>query len=385
MKPTKLLALAASAALFVLAWACQTQTDLEVAPEQNFGALPLTVLDPADNPRSPEKIALGKLLFYDPILSGNKDVSCATCHHPRFGYADGLDLPIGVGGVGQGAERRFSSPGEVPFTKRNTPSLLNVAFNGIDPQGRYDPVTAPMFFDLRAASLEAQSLMPIAAFEEMRGKVFSPEAALDSVVTRLKRIPDYQTRFGTAFGGKVAVSAQNLGRALAAYERTLLANHAPFDRYRRGDKGAMTEAQKRGMVLFVQNGCNDCHHGPMFSDYKTHVLGVEDNAKLTASDAGRANTYAFRTPSLRNLTLTAPYMHNGRHQSLSEVLSFYDQIKDGVQLNPKVPASRLDSLLRPRVTLNRDLIEFMNALSDPDFEKTVPASVPSGLKVGGNL
>lgn len=181
------------------------------------------------------------------------------------------------------------------------------------------------------------------------------------------------------------MSARNLGKALAAYERTPLANHAPFDRYRRGDKAAINEAQKRGMVLFVQNGGNDCHNGPMFSDDKPHVLGVDDNAKLTASDAGQANTYAFRTPSLRNLTRTAPYMHNGRHQSLSAVLSFYNQIKDGVQLNPKVPLSRLDSLLHPRVTLNRDLIGFMNALSDPDFDKTVPGSVPSGLKVGGNL
>ena len=122
----------------------------------------------------------------------------------------------------------------------------------------------------------------------------------------------------------------------------------------------------------------------MFSDFKTHVLGVEDNAKLTTSDAGQADTYAFRTPSLRNLTFTAPYMHNGRHRSLGEVLQFYDRIRDGVQLNPQVPVGRLDSLLRPRVTLNRDLIEFLNALSDPNFDKTVPPNVPSGLKVGGN-
>lgn len=180
MQSPKRILFITSAALFGLTvvYSCQS-SGLEVNPDETIGALPQNVLDPVDNPRTPEKVALGKLLFYDPVLSGGKDVACATCHHPQFGYSDGLDLPIGVGGVGQGGTRRFESGSTIPFTKRNTPTLLNVAFNGMDAQGQYNPATAPMFYDLRAASLEAQSLLPIAAFEEMRGRVFSETAAID--------------------------------------------------------------------------------------------------------------------------------------------------------------------------------------------------------------
>lgn len=385
MKSLKTYALLASVAGFGLTvYACQP-TDLTVNPDQGFSALPLTVIDPADNPRTPEKVALGKLLFYDPVLSGNKDVSCATCHHPQFGYADGLDIPIGTGGEGQGTNRRFRSADDGTLTKRNAPTLLNVAFNGMDAHGRYNPATAPMFFDLRAQSLEAQSLMPIVVFEEMRGSVFTEVSALDSVLIRLRAIPAYRAQFGQVFGGTNAVTSEHLAKALAAYERTLLANNAPYDRYQRGDQSAMSEAQKRGLVLFIQNGCNTCHNGPMFSDYKTHVLGVVDNEKLTASDQGYQDRYAFRTPTLRNVALTAPYMHSGKLPSLATVLAFYDVIRDGDQLNANVPVSRLDSLLRPRVTQSNDLIEFLHALTDERFDKSVPAGVPSGLAVGGKL
>lgn len=390
MPTPKTIALLASVAGFALtAYACQP-TDRVVDPEEDFGALPLTVRDPADNPRSPEKIALGKLLFYDPVLSGDRDVSCATCHHPQFGYADGRDLPIGVGGEGLGSARRFRSPGgnapnDIPLTKRNAPTLLNVAFNGMDATGGYDPVTAPMFFDLRAQSLEAQSLLPIAQFEEMRGHAFSEASALDSVLARLRAIPAYRSAFRSVFDGANPVTAANLGKAIAAYERTLLANNAPFDRYRRGNRSAMTDAQKRGMVLFIQNGCNACHNGPMFSDYKPHVLGVVDNEKLRAIDKGRNDTYAFRTPTLRNVALTAPYMHNGKHASLNDVLVFYDGVKRGDPLNANVQISQLDSLLRPNATRSADLIQFLHALTDDSFDKSVPARVPSGLAVGGKI
>lgn len=307
MNRFRIILLASSIAGFGLTVNAYRSTDRIVKADETFGALPQTVREPADNPGTPEKIALGKLLFYDPILSGDKDVACATCHHPTFGYSDGLDLPIGVGGEGQGSSRHFSrADGPIPFTKRNAPTLLNVAFNGIDTAGHYDPVTAPMFYDLRVASLEAQSLMPIIQFEEMRGTGFTPASIMDSVVARLRAIPTYRTEFATVFGEKDAVTIQNLGKAIAAFERTLLANNAPFDRYQRGDKSALTDAQKRGRVLFIENGCNTCHNGPMFSDYKTHVLGVVDNKKLGFSDKGKDDTYGFRTPTLRNIALTAP-------------------------------------------------------------------------------
>ncbi|WP_046245612.1 cytochrome-c peroxidase [Hymenobacter terrenus] len=364
--------------------ACEPSA-LEVSPEESIGALPLTATDPADNPRTPQKVELGKALFYDPVLSGTRQVACATCHHPKFGYADGLELPIGVGGEGQGSGRRFRAGANPVFTKRNAPTLLNVAFNGMDAHGSYLPTAAPMFFDLRAQSLEEQALLPITTFEEMRGPDIAPAAVVDSVLTRLRAIPAYQTAFRSAFGPADAISAVNLGKALAAYERTLLANNSPFDRYRRGDAAALSEAQKRGLVLFLQNGCNKCHKGPMFSDYETHVLGVGTNTKLAEADNGYRGTHAFRTPSLRNLTLTAPYMHNGQHPTLEDVMVFYDRIRDGERLDVNVPVGELDPLLQPRVTRSSDLIEFLRALTDDSFDKTVPAQVPSGLSVGGQL
>ncbi|NIJ54730.1 cytochrome-c peroxidase [Dyadobacter arcticus] len=373
-------------AIYVLSvYSCQP-AELVVAPQQSFGALPLMTDAPADNPQTAAKIALGKLLFYDPVLSGNKDVACATCHHPNFGYSDGLELPLGVGAQGQGLTRHFTTSGKIPLTKRNSPSLLNVAFNGIDEGSNYDPANAPMFYDLRTKSLENQSLMPISTFEEMRGDAFTQTNAIDSVIARLRAIPTYNKSFKEAFKTELAVTAVNLGKALAAYERTLLANNSPFDRYQRGEKSAMSDAQKRGMVLFLQNGCNACHNGPMFSDYKTHVLGVVDNEKLGFSDKGQDDNYAFRTPTLRNVSLTAPYMHSGKQQTLEEVLNFYDLVRDGgAALNSNVKVNQLDSLLKPRVTQSSDLVEFLRALTDHSFDKSVPANVPSRLPVGGNL
>lgn len=146
-----------------------------------ISALPEDYLSPADNPTTAEKIELGKLLFYDPILSGGKDVACASCHHPEFGYAESLPLSIGVNGHGLGGRRRFNASNDIPFTKRNSQTLLNTAFNGIDENGKYRPEDAPMFWDLRAKGLEEQALMPIKAFEEMRGHGFKEEVIADEI------------------------------------------------------------------------------------------------------------------------------------------------------------------------------------------------------------
>ena len=143
-----------------------------------FGALPAHVESPADNPTTPEKVALGRLLFWDPILSGSLDIACATCHHPDFGYTDGRDLPIGTGGRGVGPKRIFPG-GTAPLIKRNSQTILNVAFNGIDRDGHDDPAAAPMFWDARAHGLEAQALVPIESFEEMRGLRWDHGVAYD--------------------------------------------------------------------------------------------------------------------------------------------------------------------------------------------------------------
>ena len=348
-------------------------------------ALPQAAAAPEDNPASAEKASLGKLLFWDPILSGNKDVACASCHHPRFGYADDRDLSIGVNGIGLGEARRFASPNSIPFVKRNSQTLLNVAFNGIDQTGRYDPAAAPMFWDMRVTSLESQALEPIKAFEEMRGDAYGQDKALDSVVARLKAIPEYRALFGKAFGGENAVSAANLGKALAAFERTLLANNSPFDRYMRGDRNAMTETQIEGMRRFENTGCTNCHNGPMLSDYKPHVLGVPDNGKLAESDSGVKNVpYAFRTASLRNLGFTAPYMHDGAFQTLGEVVRFY---RRGPR-NANVARQDVDPLVRRLRRPGRsadEIIAFLAALNDDSFDKSIPSRVPSGLNPGGRI
>ena len=349
-------------------------------------ALPEGVRHPATNPSDARKVELGRLLFWDPILSGRKDVACATCHHPEFGYAENLDVSIGVNGRGLGSQRRFDVPNNIPFAKRNSQTILNVAFNGIDASGRYDPATAPMFWDLRVVSLEAQALEPIESFEEMRGDAYSEAEALDAVTARLAGIAEYRTLFSRAFGGARPVTAENVGKALAAFERTLNANNAPFDRYVRGDLTAMTSEQIRGMEQFDRAGCANCHSGPMFSDFKPHVLGVPDNSRLPASDAGIASSYAFRTPSLRNLRATAPYMHNGAFQTLPEVLRFYRTGRRRPQ-NPNVQRDALDPLLA-QVNVGRgrpEILEFLNALNDDGFDKQIPTRVPSGLRPGGNI
>ena len=353
--------------------------------QDTLSALPQAFKAPPDNPPSADKAALGKLLFWDPILSGNQDVACASCHHPRFGYAENRDLSIGVNGVGLGEDRRFASPNAIPFVKRNSQTLLNVAFNGIDGAGRYDPSAAPMFWDKRAASLETQALEPIKAFEEMRGNAYAEDRAVDAVVARLKAIPDYRALFAKAFGGENAVSAGNLGKALATFERTLLANNSPFDRYMRGDHKAMTSAQIEGMQRFESTGCTNCHNGPMFSDYKPHVLGVPDNDKLPESDRGIKDApYAFRTASLRNLGFTAPYMHSGAFQTLNEVVRFYRRSPR----NPNVGRQEVDRLVRQLRRPGRaadELVEFLSALNDESFDKTIPSRVPSGLSPGGRI
>ncbi|HKT81953.1 MAG TPA: cytochrome c peroxidase [Vicinamibacterales bacterium] len=394
-----------------------------------LSALPVIAPAPRDNPTTPERVALGRLLFWDPILSGQKDVACATCHHPDFGYSDGLDVSIGANGRGLGASRTFAAGHPSRFVKRNSQTVLNVAFNGLTADDTASPQTAPMFWDLRVQSLEAQALEPIKAVEEMRGDVSIAERAVPDAVARLNGIPEYRRLFAAAFGGEMPVSEGNLAKALAAFERTLVTTDAPFDRYMRGETDAMSPEQVRGMEQFQSIGCINCHNGPMFSDYKPHVLGVPDNRKLLESDTGVNQTYAFRTASLRNLTETPPYMHSGVFQTLPQVLNFYQRIsggrggpggggrggragnggpppppqggrgggggrggsgfRGGPPFNPQVTRAQIDPLARQ---LNmrggrgqRDVIAFLRALTDPHFDRTIPDRVPSGLPVGGRL
>lgn len=354
-------------------------------PNVNAEALPTRVPFPADNVNTTAKVELGRLLFWDPILSGEKDVSCASCHHPQFGYADGRALSLGVGAVGLGAARRDASSGAIPLVGRNAPTVLNTAFNGLlQGQTTTDALRAPMFWDARARSLETQALAPIRSFNEMRGHAFSEEVAVDSVLARLNAIPEYVGLFQEAFNGTRPITMLQLARALAAFERSLvMRSTTPFDRYAQGDDGAMTAQQLRGFETFKAAGCDDCHSGPMFSDFALHRLGVAENAALDTPDDGDG-AFRFRTPSLRNVTRTAPYMHNGTLRTLDQVMDFY---RDRRSRNPNV--SNVDDAFRTLRRLNQqersEVIAFLASLTHDDFDQAIPARVPSGLPVGGNI
>lgn len=342
---------------------------------QALGALPANALDPADNPRTEAKVELGRLLFWDPVLSGDRDVACATCHHPDFAYADGRAMSVGVAGKGLGPARR-PSPGTAHVTPRSSMTVLNSAFAGISPSGVLpDPREAPMFWDNRARSLETQAKGPIAHLDEMRGLAFDERTILAEVEARLEAIPEYRARFTASFGaGPIAVD--DVARAISAFERTLVDHDSSFDRFARGDTSAMNDSQRRGLAVLRSHGCTNCHSGPMFSDYALHRLGVPD-LRGAPRDPG-AGGDRFRTPTLRNVSRTGPYMHNGSLGTLEDVFRFYDRVNR--RLDPA-----LEGVRGPQRGEVDDLRAFLGALSDGTFDRTIPESLPSGLEPGGSL
>jgi len=251
--------------------------------------------------------------------------------------------------------------------------------------GSFDPEMAPMFWDIRTQSLAQQALEPIRSGQEMRGDSFTIEQMEAEVVNRLNANSEYQARFQAAYGSNEITLAM-LGIALSDFQTTLIANNAPFDRWMRGDNNAMSANQIQGMNEFVDTGCADCHSGPMFSDYQTHVLGVPEANGLDTPDSGDGN-FGFRTPSLRQLVFTAPYFHGGQRNTLNNVIDFYDN--PGRSENPNVPTNTLDEDFAdlPNINGNRAnrIEQFLNALSDHQFDMTRPESVPSGLPVGGSI
>lgn len=342
-------------------------------PNVKLEALPRSAGLPGD---TAEKVELGRLLFFDPILSATREVACATCHHPQHGWADGRSTPLGVHGVGLGPQRRLAQNAAFLPMTRNTPTVLNAAFNGIESGKAYDAARAPMFWDNRVeGGLEAQALHPIRSREEMRGDDGAESQAVAAMVERLKAVPEYGRLFGSE------ITAPRVAQALAAYQRTLITPDAPFDRFMRGDRAAMTKEQQHGMKVFEKAGCVLCHNGPMFSDYKLHGIGLTDAA---------TNRHEFRTPTLRNLRHTAPYMHHGGSTTLDEVLLFYDRLMDQaaetLEGGDESTLPPLDPLLRHMNMLPEDhapIAAFLEALNDDGYDRSVPEKVPSGLPVAG--
>ncbi len=294
---------------------------------------------PADNPTTPEKVALGMELYYDKRLSLDSSVACASCHNPRFGFSDGQRVSTGIRGQ-QGT--------------RNSPSIVNRAFS------------RQQFWDGRAASLEEQAKGPIANPIEM-GFTHA------GVVERLAAIPAYREQFRQVFGpGPLTIDL--VAKAIAAYERTVMSGNSPYDRYVAGDKTALSPEAQRGMQLFFGKArCAQCHVGPNFTDEQYHNLGIgfdgphPDSGRFAVSkDMGDIG--AFRTPTLRDVALTAPYLHDGTAGTLEEVVALYNN--GGVKnphLSPRM--ARLNLTTRDQA----DLVAFLKSLTgDIPLEAMAP-------------
>lgn len=294
------------------------------------------VTTPVKEPSTIEE--LGELLFFDKILSGNKSISCASCHKPNIAFADNVAFSFGVDSL-KGI--------------RNTPSAMNVG-------------DRPSFFwDGRAASLEEQALIPISNPIEMNLKI-------TEAINRLNKSNTYSKYFNKLF--KENANAKNLGIAIAAFEKTLETSNTSFDRYMNGDSLNYSESAKRGRILFnVKGKCFDCHFGPDFTGDEFRNIGLYNGKEL--NDEGRSaisknekDKGKFKTPSLRNVAVTGPYMHNGMFTSLSQVIDYYNtptKIVSG--------SINTDSLIVPDLLLSKqdkiDLENFLNTLTDDRFLK----------------
>ena len=296
---------------------------------------PTKVPAPKSNPMTPQKIALGQMLFFDPRLSGSGAISCSSCHNPALGWGDGL--PKGLGHMG----------GRLG---RHTPTILDVAYG------------EPYFWDGRAETLEDQAKGPLTSAKEMN-------MPADVALSRLQSIPGYVTAFERAFPGR-AISLDTFAAAVASYERTVISGSAPFDKWVAGDEQAVSAAAKRGFVLF--NGkadCAACHSGWRMSDDGFHDIGLAD------TDRGRAAIapgivqleHAFKTPTLRNINQRAPYMHDGSMTTLAAVIDHYDH---GFEHRDS-----LDSQIHPLGLTSAeksDLLAFLDTLTSVDAPAVVP-------------
>ncbi len=400
-------------------------------------------LKPIEKPKTdPNKVALGRALFFDKIVSGNKDISCATCHDPRFGTGDCLPLSVGTKGSGECLSRKRGTGR--PFIPRNAPEIFN--------RGHKDWKT--MFWDARvelkngqlhtpAGSqlpqglenvLQAQAIFPITSRDEMRGRrgdtasdgSVNELALIDdnqytqiwqAIMNRILSIPEYRDMFKKAFGDR-NYTIVDFGKAIAEFEtEAFTLTDSPWDRYLRGDKDALSYEAKRGALLFYGKAkCYTCHSGTLFTDQKFHNIGVPQfgpGKNVNGLDLGRYNVsgkeedkFKFRTPPLRNVAVTFPYFHNGAYRDLKKAvlhhldpemyLRNYDPTANGLppelastlKNNEGTISQILSTLDIEPVELTEEevsyLIAFLNSLTSPQvytLHKVIPNRVPSGLPV----
>ena len=293
-------------------------------------ARPASIPSPADNAPTSERIMLGKALFFDPRLSASNWISCGTCHNPALSWGDGL-----AKGLGHGMKQ----------LGRRTPTLLNVAW------------ASTLFWDGRAETLEEQALGPITAPGEMN-------LPAQKMIEKIDTIAAYKPLFGKAYPHE-PINEKTVAKAIAAFERTLVSDKAPFDEWIAGDENAISEPAKRGFVLFNTRGnCVQCHSSWRFTDDSFHDIGVR------GADRGRGALmkniaimqFAFKTPTLRNVDHRAPYMHNGSEKTLEEVIELYN-------IGGRTKRPSLSSLMKPlgfTAHEKHDLAMFLKSLTSKD-------------------
>ena len=416
------------------------------------GNLPPPLGDSDFRPVRIDEARLGQLLFYDPILSGNREVACATCHHPALGTSDGVSLGIGDGGIGLGP-RRVADPANPPEERvpRNAQALWNlgaVEYHSMFHDGRVevDPsrpngMRTPLDEDMLtgfASMLAAQTMFPVVSPDEMAGHyqeneistavrlgmLTGPEGAWARLAARVAGVPGYAARFGAVYpeiaAGR-AIAFTDVSNAIAAFmEFEFRSDTAPFDAVLRG-QGALAPLAAEGMALFYgEAGCSTCHAGPFLTDHAFHAMGEPQfgpgkgaRFESHARDEGRyrvtgqaADWYAFRTPALRNVALTAPYGHTGAHRTLAGFLADhtdggaigrYDRneallpalpVEDWRVLDDSAQVAAIATVAErgfvPDESQIAALVAFLEALTDPVAEAGrlgVPGAVPSGLTV----
>jgi len=297
---------------------------------------------PKDNPLTKAKIELGKQLYFDTRMSGDNTISCASCHDPNKGWSNGAEFATGVRGQVGG---------------RSAPTIINSGYQYFQ------------FWDGRAEHVEGQALGPIQNPIEM-------DLTLEQLVPKLNKIEGYRKQFQAVFG--TDVTSEGIAKAIGAFERTILSGNAPFDRYKAGDKTALSEAAERGRIVFFNKAsCSACHSGSNFSDGAFHNIGV--GMKSEKPDLGRfeqtkleGDRGGFKTPTLREIARTAPYMHDGSLKTLEEVVEYYN--KGGV------PNPQLDEEIFPlKLTEQQkaDLVTFLKeGLASPDYPDIEPPTLP---------